>query len=669
MRKKIKHPFKNAVRLLFPLGFVLCFSTSAAVIDDYTQRGEQREWFLEAEQRIERRDFDRARELMLKLADYPLFPYLEAAFLEQNFSLANEPFVLEFLEEYQGTPAERQLRTAWLNFLARRNDGARFLRDYRRQGSAHLQCYYLRERYRSLRRADPSESIDAEFTELWNDVTEQWMHGRSLPSACDPVFLAWSNAGHRTDDVVWQRIKLALDARQTGLARYLARFMDDDTRYLADLMRRVNTSPSVVRRFQEFPGADPREREIILYGLGRLRWNNHDALVSVWEHFKDKYPFSEQERAQMESDIAVTLALRGDDRALGYFQRLDPAYMTDTARQWYLTARLATQNYGAIAAFIDRLPEDIAERGQWLYWSARAQAELGNFDDAMETMERTAQQRNYYGFLASARLSLIPELSHDEPEFSPDALEQLAQSPAAQRAYELRQMERFLDARREWNLVRQDLGEDEQVLAAILASEWGWHDQAIFGFAQSGSLNDVHRRFPLGYSELLQEQAAQASIDPAWVFAITRRESSFQPDAVSPAGARGLMQVMPATADYLLRNSPGPTSRIPTQTRLFNPEENVRLGTQYLADLLRRTDNNWLLATAAYNAGIYRMQEWLPSESVPADLWIEMIPFQETRDYVKAVLAYQQIYTMLLGKDANVLAPLIRMQINGTNRG
>lgn len=126
------------------------------------------------------------------------------------------------------------------------------------------------------------------------------------------------------------------------------------------------------------------------------------------------------------------------------------------------------------------------------------------------------------------------------------------------------------------------------------------------------------------------------------------------------------MQVMPGTAEHLSRRSPGPARN--TTPRLDSPEDNVRLGTQYLAELLQRTDQNWILATAAYNAGINRVNEWLPTEPMPADLWVELIPFQETRDYVKAVLAYQQIYTMLLGNDANVLTPVVRMQINGNGR-
>lgn len=632
-------------------------------------RADQRDMFLQAERLIERRQFTQAREKMLQLSDYPLLPYLEVALLEQNFSLANEPVVLEFFNEFTGTPAERQLRTAWLQYLVRRNDGERFLRDYRWQNSTHLQCFYLREKYRALQREIRDGASDGILEPFWNEVSDQWRHGRSLPSACDPVFAAWANAGQRTDQIVWERILLALNERQQGLARYLTRFMDDETRYLADLMRRVHATPNTIRRFQEFPGKDEREREIVLYGLNRIRWTNHNTLVEVWEHFRDRYAFTPAERGQMESDIAVTLALRGDPRAKQWFEGIDPADMSDTARQWYLAAHLNTRNFQAIARFTDRLPPDVASRAQWQYWAARAKAELGHIERALELMEQAAQQRNYYGFLASARLTLMPSLQHEEPEFHPEALHVLAQQPAAQRAYELRQLSRFMDARREWNHLRSGLTEEERVLPAILASEWGWYDQAIFAFAQSGTLNDVHRRFPLAFSELLTENAQRASIDPAWVFAITRRESSFQVDAVSPAGARGLMQIMPGTAEYLQRGAPGPNPRVNIQNQLFNPEDNVRLGTTYLAELLRRTDDNWLLATAAYNAGIHRMQEWLPEESVAADMWVEMIPFQETRDYVKAVLAYQQIYAMLLGKDVNVLAPMVRMQINGGRRG
>lgn len=694
MRNKIKHPFEKVAHLRLQLavlglaglliGAAFAFNpgepgqAGSATTDRYDSLGirpdasmpqaerlkSQREQFIAIEQMLSRREFTKAREAMLDMTDYPLFPYLEATLLENNLSLQNESIILEFMQEHRGTPAERQLRTSWLQFLARRNDAQRFTRDYRPQSAAQLQCQYLRYRYQQVRQDE------AELDRFWQEVTAQWLHGRSLPSACDSVFANWAAAGNRTEQVVWRRIGLALNERQTSLARYLTRYMPEDKQDLALLKRRVHANPSLVRRTQEFRDQDYREKEIILGALQRYRWQNHRATIAAWESVQEKFtnfPFSADEKQRMNAAIAVTLALRQEPDAIEWFAKIDINQADNTTQQWYLATLLKQQRYDLIHHFVVNLPIEQARRPQWVYWHARALGELGFNDLGHAKLQQVASERNYYGFLASARLAMVPELNHEEVQYTAADLQVIAAHPAALRAYEWRQHERFLDARREWNTLRTDLSAEQQLLAAVVASEWGWHDQAIFGFAQNGELNDVHRRFPLAYRDLLNSEAERFAIEPSWVFAIARRESSFQPDAVSPAGARGLMQVMPGTAEHLVRRSPGPARN--TTLRLDAPEDNVRLGAQYLSELLQRTDQNWLLATAAYNAGINRVNEWLPNEPMPADLWVELIPFQETRDYVKAVLAYQQIYTMLLGKDANVLTPVVRMHINGNGRG
>ncbi|WP_237738537.1 lytic transglycosylase domain-containing protein [Idiomarina xiamenensis] len=145
--------------------------------------------------------------------------------------------------------------------------------------------------------------------------------------------------------------------------------------------------------------------------------------------------------------------------------------------------------------------------------------------------------------------------------------------------------------------------------------------------------------------------------DVNWALAITRRESAFRNDAYSSAGARGLMQILPSTAKYLHKKS---VSRL----ELHNPSLNTRLGTAYLGDLKARMNGNWVLATASYNAGYYRVRDWLPDQPMPLDIWIELVPYHETRDYLKAVLAYQQIYQLINGGNENIFDALVEMTIS-----
>ena len=146
-------------------------------------------------------------------------------------------------------------------------------------------------------------------------------------------------------------------------------------------------------------------------------------------------------------------------------------------------------------------------------------------------------------------------------------------------------------------------------------------------------------------------------VDSGWAMAIARRESSFMADAASPVGARGLMQLMPATAREIAKK--------PVKlAQLYNPVTNIDYGTDYLNYLRKRNDGNLLMATAAYNAGYSRVKQWVPQDyAVPADVWVETIPYRETRDYVKAVMAYYQIYNIRLNTPNDVFKPLTTMQI------
>ena len=180
-----------------------------------------------------------------------------------------------------------------------------------------------------------------------------------------------------------------------------------------------------------------------------------------------------------------------------------------------------------------------------------------------------------------------------------------------------------------------------------MAQIWEWPSQAIITLAKIRDWNDLELRFPLAYREQVDQHAKILGLDSAWIYAILRQESAFISDARSGAGAMGLMQLMPRTARQVASRS----KHAPLKTTdLFHPKVNIELGSSYLNEVYRRLQENPVLATAAYNAGPSRVLRWLPEESQPTDIWIETVPFRETREYLKRVLAYTLIYAHRLGK-------------------
>ncbi|WP_165831975.1 transglycosylase SLT domain-containing protein [Aliidiomarina sp. B3213] len=610
---------------------------------------QQRELFLETEDAIESRRFREAREGMEQLQGYALYPYLEADYLEQNLSYANESVIAEFLSQYEGTPVDNGLRYQWLNFLANNNDEERFLTYYQGSSSSRLQCTYL----------DFLWKTTDNLAVLWPQVANQWVSAESQPRNCDPVFAAWENAGQRTEALVWERLVLALNAREWGLARYLTRQLPQNSRYLGELYRRVEVNPLTLMRFADFPNNDPREQDIVVAGMKRLIWRDTDKAAEAWQHFQTIFPFAPETQWDMSERFGITLAVRNEEGALTWFNRVPASKLSESGLQWFLASLLRAERFDHVVMFINSLPAEQQEKAQWQYWRGRALAELDFHEDSEAVWQVLAQERNYYGFLASAQLGIAPSLAHVPLTYEPSAMATLKEQPSVKRAFELFAIGRSLQARREWNMLGYRGTYDEQVLSSIAAHEAGWHDQAIFGLAHTGQFNDVEKRFPLAYMSLISSHANSHDLDPAWVFALARRESAFRPDAISRVGARGLLQVMPDTANYVSRRTPGPNLGRVSNYRLMQPEENVKIATRYMSDLMRRTGNHWVIATAAYNAGLNRVEEWLPESPMPFDIWVETIPYEETRDYVKNVLAYQQIYTNLLGKDANVLSSLV----------
>jgi soluble lytic murein transglycosylase len=138
------------------------------------------------------------------------------------------------------------------------------------------------------------------------------------------------------------------------------------------------------------------------------------------------------------------------------------------------------------------------------------------------------------------------------------------------------------------------------------------------------------------------KQAGQITgLNPSWLMAIARQESAFNPQARSHAGARGLMQLMPATGKLTAKLIKAPLKHT---NELYQPDRNISLGSAYLRKMLDDNQSNPVLATASYNAGPHRVVKWLPNQTLEAPIWAENIPFNETRHYVQNVMTYAAIF-------------------------
>jgi soluble lytic murein transglycosylase len=635
-------------RLRSPLIWIFSVSISClistSILADQTSF---RKIFQQAEKQVWQPSTARYQTLYQQLHYYPLQPYLDQQRLIHGMKLSDAEEISKFLQKYKGSPLDWPLRKKWLTYLAKRNNQILFQNFFIPTSNVELTCQY----YRYQLKSGVAES------RVLPQLTALWIVGKSQPKVCDPLFSRWQKAGYRTKDVIWKRIALAADGGKHTLIPYLTKLLPEKEKYLGKLWHKVRRDPAYISRMNRFPQKSPKEATIAAYGLKRLIWRDPKKALKTYSKAIEVLPFSKSQQQQIVLKFAIALASKNHKSSKEWLAKVDEGLQSTNIVQWRMADLLRGQDWPEIKSSLKALPQTLHAKNQWQYWYGRSLIETGDKVLGHEVLSELAEKRHYYGFLAASAIQKNVNLQNMPLEITHTEKVELLTNPAAKRAFEFFHIGRFHSARREWNYWLSQLSDREKLAASRIAYEAKWFDRAIFTLSKVGYLNDVDLRFPLAFEDEIINSSSNYKINPAWAFAIARRESSFMADANSPAGAKGLMQVMPATAKQLHK-------RKVTNKHLMNANENIKLGTKYLKRLLDRHGGNQVLATAAYNAGPYRVKTWLKDlKSMPADMWIETIPYKETREYVKSVMAYQEIYQLKVGQKNSLFDKISKMSI------
>lgn len=573
-------------------------------------------------------EFRRAR---AELAGYALAPYLDYYDLQVRLASVSDAEMAEFQQRHADLPVADILHHRWLKRLGRQGQWQRLLANYRPSADAELACYRLRALVAS---GEQAQAMAA--------VAPLWVVGESQPKACDPLFERWIQGGHLTQALAWERLQLAVGAGETRLARYLLRFFEPPLEAWARALYEVHVHPEKVARPGAYGSDGPHARTVIGHGLRRLAARDADAAARAWQRFQDSHRFSERDVRALSEHIVLALARDGR-----FPVERPPAFSPGFA-EGMAEAALLAENWQELVFWVNELPAQRRDELRWQYWEARAlaQTSLGP-ERARQTYQALAEQRNYYGFLAAERLGRPGRLNDATPPRDPAVSAELRRLPAMNRALELYAVGDLVNARREWFALLPTLDARQQYHAGRLAQEAGWITQGIFT-AHAAELRDtLALRFPVAFQDLFQQVSHDTTVPKPFLLAIARQESAFDARARSRANALGLMQLLQPTASLVARRvglAP------PSPTDLYDPALNVALGGHHLARLLERYGRRSALAAAAYNAGEGRVDRWIRERGGRSlDVWIEAIPFPETRNYVKNVLAFTQVYGHLLG--------------------
>ncbi len=610
-----------------------------------------------------------ARDDSQGLRDYVLYPYLQAARLQQALKpplnqTLNQPRrdmaqvdqdIRSFLLVQRQQPVVRGLRRVWLLDLASRQQWQEFLEHFPAGTSdAELRCWNATAML-------ATQSTTEQRAALQSVLATLWLSGARLPEACNAPFV-WARTNNViTAAMIEQRARLALQAGNAELARELA---VDLPREQAEPIRQwavlINKPLQAIDALIANPDINV-ESLALQDGWLRLARKDVDAALARFDSLIRARGFTSAAASPYAMSLALSLAWSRRSETLAYFARVQPGDLTDQAHEWHARAALRVGRWQVVKQVIGAMPEALRAQARWRYWLARAHQQLNELDTARGLYQTlVANDDNYFAAMAAARLK-VSYAPHVQVIANDAALAaQLREHDAMQRIRELLSVKLRDEATAEWMVAFGGWSREQQLAAARLIAGWGWHEQMVAVTARMGLYNDYELLYPTPYDDAVNAAASLSKLSADLIYAQMRQESLFRADAVSSANARGLMQLLPATARSTARQFKLPS---PALEDLFNPVINVPLGAVHLKSLIDNFDGQVVLALAAYNAGSGAARRWLPSSTMDSDIWIENIPYNETRAYVQRILWHSLVFHWLReGKSLDTTAWLAQLR-------
>jgi soluble lytic murein transglycosylase len=565
---------------------------------------------------------------------HALAGYVEYHRLRDRLPQVEPGQVLDFIDRHTDSPLAGWMRG---QAIAQYGHAGRFgnllaVADGEPAGTAR-QCYY----YTALLGSDPAAAAEG--------GRQLWQVGRSQPNACDTLFNTLRSRGVIGEQQVWERKMLAWQAGEAGLASYLGRQLGSRWDEARRAVERLSGDYAAVARVPTCLGPECRGSGPLfaaaMHGFTRA---DTEAALEAWRKIAPHLPIEREHHDAIERDLIFYSLVRDIRHNRGWVDQALARRNDADLLELRVRAALGERDWRGVLGWLERMEPETRDDSRWHYWAARAHERLGDTARARDAYALAAQGRNFFGFAAADRLGQPYALNLERNGFDDSFRQQVARWPAVQRTEALLRINEPGLAASEWYGAVERADEREARALADYAQRRGWHAKLVQTTITGRMWDALDWRFPEAYREHFLHWGRMTGVDPYLLMGIARRESAYNPEAVSPAGARGLMQVMPGTATQLARQL---GIRDPGAFGVLDPELNIRLGSTYIRDMLDRYRGNRLAAAAAYNAGPGRVDRWLADAPEEFDLFVESIPFRETRLYVQAVLSYRAIFESL----------------------
>ena len=587
--------------------------------------------FLLLREAARQNDSARANALASRLPNYVLASYVDYYRLKPRLREASADEIRAVLQRHQGTAVAERLRTDWLLELGRARDWNNFdqeLAQATRSDDLQVRCYAL------LARAAHGERIVHEARGLL-------VNPPAYGEGCAALMAQLAQTGQLSQDELLAQLRLAGEMGATGPSRRIALLLGaSDTR----AAQAVDVPAVAMARGI---GTTRAEREIYLVALGRMARTSLKLATVALD--KNSSKLTADERAIGWANVALAASIVLAPEAYEYWRRAEGAPLSNFQREWKARIALRRGDWKQVAATIDAMPSPLRDESGWVYWLGRAYAQQGRREDADALYRRIATPNNFYGQLALEELGDLVTTPPSAAPVTPIEVNQVAQLPAVRQALKFYELRLRPEGNREWNWATRAMSERQLLAAAEYARRNDLLDRMVETSLRTRTELDFNQRFPAPHNDILQPTARNLSLDSAWVYGLIRQESRFVSEARSGVGASGLMQVMPATGKWVAAKI-GLTDFV--HSMLSDVRTNITLGANYMNMVLENNGGSQVLATAAYNAGPARSRTWRGTLEAPMEgaVFVETIPFSETRTYVRNVMSNATNYAALFEK-------------------
>jgi soluble lytic murein transglycosylase len=570
--------------------------------------------FIELREAAKRNDVARTQTLAASLSNYPYEDYVSYFRIKpQLFDSAGgaradtnaDSQVMTFLNQYQGAALADRMRNDWLLVLGKRKDWSRFDIEYPKfvlDDDTQVKCYALQSKL--AQGENPTKvAIDARAILL---------EPRYFGQACQELVPTLVSAGGMTPS---EAKAIGRAASEMGFDTMARRLGGEDP--IAEIVKAAKADPA--KAFKDFS-----------QNASRYSKENQAVAWGVIGQFLAK-------RLDPNADDAYRL-----QQDLGYNELL-----STEGQEWKVRAGLRAKDWLLVKNAIEGMNPVVRSKDPaWTYWYARALKADGQNEKARENLELVAEQYNFYGQLAREDLGKSNHVPA-RTKVSDQDIDAVASRKGFTRGERLYAMNLRFEGNREWNWELRNMTDKQLLASAEYAKRIGLYDRVVNTADRTKQEHDFSLRYPTPFRDQLSPIAKQIDLNLAWTYGLIRQESRFIMNASSSVGASGLMQVMPNTAKYVAKKI-GMTSY--TNDKLTDTKTNLTLGSNYLNMVLVDLDGSWVLASAAYNAGPSRSKNWREKLTSPTEgaIFAETIPFNETRTYVKNVLANATYYSSVM---------------------